>query len=218
MSQRLPASASVAQDVDGAKLSAPSALRNRQVLTELLEDVAPATGSALEIASGTGEHIVAFAQALPGLMWHPSELAADRHASIDAYRAEAGLDNVAPARALDACTAGWASTLPPFDLILCINLLHLESADAAHTLLTEASHALHPGGTLVFYGPFRRDGALTSEGDARFDAQLRAADPAIGYKDDQTILQWLTAAGLDIAEVRDMPANNLAFIARKPSS
>lgn len=217
MTDTLPPSASVAQSTDGVKLSAPSALRNVDHLTQLLTDIAPTSGSALELASGTGQHVTAFAEALPGLMWHPSEVADDRRASIDAYRAESGLANLAPARALDACATGWGSAAFPHDLILCINLLHLIPDLAAQTLVREAATALGSGGTLVLYGPFKRNGILTSDGDARFDAQLRGADPMIGYKDDSDISAWLITAGLEIAQTTLMPANNLAFIARKPA-
>lgn len=217
MTGALPPSASVAEATQGAKLSAPSALRNTQALIDLLHNVAPEHGSALELASGTGQHVAAFAQAFPNLMWHPSEVAADRRASIDAYRAEVGVKNLAPSKTLDACTSGWGRDAFAQDLILCCNLLHLIPVDAAHTLISEAGAALAIGGTLVLYGPFIRDGVLTSDGDARFDAQLRDADPEIGYKDDSVIAKWLVAAGLKIIQTVQMPANNLAFIARKPS-
>lgn len=217
MTTRLPSTASVAQAIEGAKLNAPAALRNVDALCDLLLREAPTTGSVLELASGTGQHVVAFAQALPDLMWHPSELAADRRASIDAYRAETACTNIAPARALNACEGGWSGDVPPQDLIICINLLHLVSDEAAQTLVQEAGIALKPGGTCVLYGPFKRDRQLTSDGDARFDAQLRGADPLIGYKDDGDVKRWLAQAGLEVAEPVSMPANNLAFIARKPA-
>lgn len=216
MTGHLPPTASVAEATEGMKLNAPSALRNVDALTDLLLEVAPTTGTALELASGTGQHLVAFAQALPGLTWHPSDLAADRRASIDAYRWESACANIAPASALNACASGWSRNVPAQDLIVCINLLHLVSDPAAQTLVLEAGQALAPGGTLMLYGPFKRDGQLTSDGDARFDAQLRAADAAIGYKDDSTVSGWLAQAGLASAAPVPMPANNLAFVGRKP--
>ena len=72
-----------------------------------------------------------------------------------------------------------------------------------------------PGGTLVIYGPFKRDGQLTSDGDQRFDAELRGADPQIGYKDDTQVAEALARAGLSLAEMVDMPANNLALVATR---
>ena len=210
----LPPSASIATPSEGAKLFAPSAERNLPVITAFLSEVAPPQGRALEIASGTGQHIVALATALPNIDWFPSEIAPERMASINAYAASAQLSNIHPAIALDATKQGWSALHAPFDLIHLGNLLHLISQPAAHTLLTEASLALPPTGTLTLYGPFMRNGALTSDGDAQFHTELSTANPAIGYKDDQWINEVLTSAGLSLS-VREMPANNLAFIAKR---
>lgn len=211
---RLPPSASIAEAAEGDKLFAPSAERNLPIITALLCDVAPSCGRALEIASGTGQHITALAAALPNLNWFPSEIAPDRIASITAYAANAQLSNLHPPTLLDATKLGWAAHHDPYNLIHLSNLLHLISTPAALTILQEAALALAPLGTLTLYGPFMRAGVLTSVGDAKFDAELRAADPAIGYKDDTWINEVLTSAGLSLT-VRDMPANNLAFIAKR---
>jgi hypothetical protein len=101
-------------------------------------------------------------------------------------------------------------------VVVLVNLLHLIPTPEARTAVTEAAHALAPGGLLLLYGPFKRNGRLTSDGDIRFDAELRAANPAIGYKDDLDIVRWLADAGLSPIDRVDMPANNLAFLARKP--
>ncbi|MEQ6250046.1 DUF938 domain-containing protein [Sulfitobacter sp. HNIBRBA3233] len=212
----LPRSASVAhREGTGAKLFAPSAARNTAPIVALLSEVAPPGGRALEIASGTGQHIVALAAAIPQTEWFPSDIAEDRLASIAAYAAEARLANLHPATRLDACTVGWADRLGPFGMIHVINLLHLIPTDAARTVISEAAQALLPGGRLVLYGPFLRSGQATSPGDLSFDAQLRASDPAIGYKDDIWIETCLQGAGLLLEDVRKMPSNNLAFIATK---
>ncbi|MGJ8616773.1 MAG: DUF938 domain-containing protein [Sulfitobacter sp.] len=218
MSRKLPSNASVATTQGGAKLHAPAAARNTDALSAMLCTYAPAHGTALEIASGTGQHVAAFAKTLPNLRWHPTEIDDARRASIDAYVAEMGLNNVALAKYLDATTSGWSIEQPPYDLILLINLLHLISSAETTTLIIEASKALTPGGTLILYGPFKRSGVLTSAGDARFDADLKSADPAIGYKDDLDIIRLLGDAGLTLAETVAMPANNLAFVARKARS
>lgn len=211
---RLPPSASVATPSGGATLCAPSALRNLPAILALLRDVAPPQGRALEIASGTGQHIAALAEALPEIDWQPSEIAPDRIASIDAYATQSGRGNLRPALLLDASAPGW-SAQASYDLVYIGNLLHLLPEAAARTVLLEAADALAQGGTLVLYGPFRRGGVLTSEGDAKFDAELRAADPEIGYKDDAWVIEVLTGSGLTLGKVREMPANNLAFMARR---
>ncbi|MBM1634735.1 DUF938 domain-containing protein [Sulfitobacter mediterraneus] len=215
MTRKLPSTASVAIAQDGAKLHAPAAARNAQALRNLLLDHAPKTGRALEIASGTGQHIVEFATALPGLHWQPTDIEAERRASIDAHVAEAGLSNVAPAAHLNAAEAGWHDAHAPFDLIVLVNLLHLISEAEVRTVITEAAKALRPQGVLVLYGPFKREGRLTSEGDVRFHDQLRTADPAIGYKDTLDMRRWLGDAGLTAVQTIEMPANNLAFVSRK---
>lgn len=218
MTRALPPSTSIAHIQEGAKLHAPSAERNAAPLCEMLTRYAPTDGSALEIASGTGQHVIKFAPAMPNLHWHPTEIDADRRASIDAYVTEAGLTNIAPATALYATTQGWGTATTPKNLICLANLLHLISTPETQILISEAALALALSGTLILYGPFKRDGVLTSEGDARFDAELRAADPAIGYKDTLDIAGWLSDAGLTYIATDTMPANNLAFIARKPSA
>lgn len=212
----LPEAASVAQPLQGAKLSAPAAERNAEAILEVLQALAPKTGRALELASGTGQHAVAFARALPGLKWQPSEPDPERRASIDARVYEAGLPNLRNAIDLDACAPSWSDAHPDQDMILLVNLLHLISTPEALTLIHEASQALSPGGRLFIYGPFLRGGQATSDGDARFHASLRASDPAIGYKDDDDLSGWLRSEGLVLVDIRAMPANNLFFIAERP--
>ncbi len=213
MSGRLPLSASVAISADDVKLHAPAAARNADAITALIAAVAPPEGRALELASGTGQHVTRFATECPGLHWHPSDVDPARIASIDGYAADSGLKNIAPAQQLDATRAGWAED-GSHALVVVVNLLHLISEQDAAIVLAQSARSLEPAGVFVAYGPFRRQGNLTSEGDARFDAELRAADADIGYKDDQWIAARLASHGLTV-EVREMAANNLAFIARK---
>ncbi len=213
MTGRLPPTASVATPLDGARLHAPSAERNAPALCDLLLAHAPAHGAALEIASGTGQHVAVFAAALPGLDWQPTDPDPIRRASIDAYAA--GAANIRPAVALDATAPGWGVAHHPRDLIVLVNLLHLIPDARAAVLVTEAATALAPGGVVILYGPFTRGGRFTSDGDARFDAELRRADPAIGYTDDALLRDWLTDSGLNRIDTVEMPANNLAFVARR---
>ena len=193
-------------------MSAPSALRNRDVICAELVRLAPATGRALEIASGTGEHVVRFAAAMPGLEWQPTDPDPARRASIAAWAAEAGLRNIHAPRALDAAGPGWSSEFGPADLVVLVNLLHLVSWPEAETVLSEVAAVLAPGGVFALYGPFLRDGTATSEGDAAFDAHLRAQDSAIGYKDVIDTCARLVTAGLAHVETVAMPANNLLLV------
>jgi SAM-dependent methyltransferase len=198
-------------------MHAPAAERNAEVITEALQDIAPAKGRALELASGTGQHAVAFARALPGLDWQPSEIADDRRASIDAHAAATSLPNLRAAIPLDATEPGWGVRHSGQALIVLVNLLHLISADEAQILIAEAAQALAPGGVLAIYGPFLREGRATSEGDARFHASLEAQDPDLGYKDVAEVQSWLEAQGLHPVRTVEMPANNLFLSARRPA-
>ncbi|MEX0308124.1 MAG: DUF938 domain-containing protein [Ruegeria sp.] len=214
--RKLPPSASVATEGDGDKLVAPAASRNATVICDLLARVAPSTGQALELASGTGQHISAFAQRMPGIHWQPSEVTAERRASIYAYTT--GLPNIAAAIHLDATAPGWHKSIAQQDLVVLINLLHLISCPDTKTLVTESARVLNEGGRLILYGPFMRAGRLTSDGDQRFHDALVQQDPEIGYKNDAEILALLEVSNLELVEVVQMPANNLAFVAKKTAT
>jgi SAM-dependent methyltransferase len=216
MTAKLPPSASIATATENGKLNAPAAERNADAIADVLTRIAPRSGHALEIASGTGQHIVCFARTLPGLIWTPSEIAKERRASIQAYRSDAGLANLVAPLHLDACKPGWSGSVPAQDLIITVNLLHLISEAAAKILIHEAAQTLRPGGALMLYGPFLRSGKTTSNGDARFHSELQSADPNIGYKDRDDVLAWAQASGLECSEIIDMPANNLALIFTAP--
>lgn len=219
MSRRLnlPDTASVAHPSDDGRMFAPSAARNAADIAALVAQHAPASGRALEIASGTGEHAVIFAGAMPGLDWQPTDIDPARRASVDAHAAMAGLANLRAAIDLDATASGWGAAHAGQDLIVLVNLLHLISEAEARTLIAEVAQALAPGGMFILYGPFLRDGETTSDGDRTFHASLRAQDPEIGYKDDWDVIDWIHANWLDLVQVVEMPANNMAFVARRPA-
>lgn len=199
------------------RLSAPYALRNRDAITDALRHLAPPTGRALEIASGTGQHVIGFAKALPGLHWQPSDPDETRRASISAWTKAEHSPNIAAPIALDASATGWSQQYDPFDLIFLSNLLHLIPDAAATTCLSEMANALRPGGRVVVYGPFLRDGKTTSDGDAEFDARIRTENPGAGYKDVRWVLDAWADAGLTPNAPQDMPANNLLLSAINPN-
>ncbi|MEO8243804.1 MAG: DUF938 domain-containing protein [bacterium] len=209
MSLKLPDSGA-AVTPDGRR-HAPSAARNAAAILAVLQRELTAPARLLEIASGTGQHAALFAAALPWIDWQPSDVNSDNLTSIRAWR-EA--DNLREPVVLDASVAGWAAKWQPLDAVLVVNLLHLIPLAAVTTVLAEGSAALGPGGRFLIYGPFLRDGKTTSDGDAAFDASLRAQDPAIGYKDIGVIRPKLEQAGL-VVRVEPMPANNLMLIARR---
>ena len=201
--------------LDGAaagRRSAPSAERNQEPILSVLRRVAPARGRVLELASGTGQHAAAFAAALPGLSWQPSDGNPEALDSIRAWVVAAGLPNLMPPLLIDAGVPGWHRNHARQDMVFVSNLLHLISAAEAQAVLSGMLATLAPDGLAVVYGPFRRGGALTSAGDRAFDERLRAQDPAIGYKDVDTLAGWARAAGGHLAETVEMPANNLMLV------
>ncbi|TKZ22188.1 DUF938 domain-containing protein [Shimia litoralis] len=218
MPRRLVQPTPPALSENDARLVAPSATRNVDHIVAVAQDFAPDhEGTALELASGTGQHIIHLAQAIPHLQWQPSEIDPDRRSSINAYVQTSPLPNISPAVPLDATTSGWATRHLGQSFILLVNLLHLISEAEARILISEAAAALAPGGVLMVYGPFMRAGDLTSQGDIDFHTSLRNQDPEIGYKDDFDVLEWGQDAWLDYVDLIEMPANNLALIWRKPT-
>jgi SAM-dependent methyltransferase len=216
MSLRLPDSG--AGTLPDGRRVAPSASRNAEAIRAVLLAVAPATGRALELASGTGQHAALLAQALPGLDWQPTDRDPGNLASIDAWAAWSGAANLRRARVLDAGAPGWGAAEEPCALVQAVNLLHLVPGAVEQAVVAEAAQALAPGGLLAIYGPFLRGGRTTSDGDAAFDALLRAQDPAIGYKDAAVVQGWMAAAGLIPRAPVAMPANNLVLLADKAAA
>ena len=212
---KLPPTASVVVQSRDGRLSAPAAEKNAGPITELVKEYAPERGAALEIASGTGQHIVKLAVVKPNLNWQPSDVDPLRIASIKTWCKEYNLANVKPPVILNATELGWSSKFNRQEFILLVNLVHLISEDEAKILVSEISAALAPGGRSIIYGPFKRNNKLTSAGDQTFHQSLIKADPQIGYKNDA----WMTAkfkdAKLELLKVVPMPANNLAFICEK---
>ena len=186
--------------------TAPSALRNREPILSVLRAVLPQSGSLLEIASGTGEHVAHFAANLPGWVFQPSNRDAAGRASIDAW-AE-GLANIRPAIALDV-TQCWPDA--GYDAILCINMIHIAPWEAGLALLDGAARLLRPQGLLILYGPYRVGGSM-SDSNMDFDADLRSRDPSWGIRDLETVSAEAAARGLAGPEVSTMPANNLTVV------
>ena len=213
--QKLPPTASVVHKTRLGQLHSPAAERNVRDIVRVVCEYSPSSGNALEIASGTGQHIVELAAALPSLIWQPSDVDPDRLVSITARSSEKQLANLLPPINLDVTTTDWADLCPKQDFILLVNLLHLVSDDEVELIIAGISQSLKPRGRCIIYGPFMRNGVLISVGDEEFHRSLIEADPEIGYKDDQWILGLFEEHGLGTVEVVEMPANNLAFVLQK---
>ena len=212
---KLPDTASVAVSQGNGRLFAPSAERNSAPIVNLIRRIAPESGNALEIASGTGQHIVQLALSLPNIIWSPSDVEGERLKSISAWVESENLLNIKPPIYLDATETGWAKSLPKSNFILLVNLLHLISWDETETLISELSIALKTKGIALVYGPFMRNGQLISEGDKNFHTSLIQTDPDIGYKNDLEMLTLFSNSGLVHLETVEMPANNAAFVLQK---
>lgn len=195
---------------------APAAARNRDAILAVLPAYLPETGTVLEVASGTGEHAVHFATHLgEGLTWLPSDGDPDAVPGIDAHAAAAGCARIGPARALDVCRPDWQADIA-FDAIFCANMIHIAPFAALEGLLRGAGAGLPPGGPLMLYGPFRRDGAHTAPSNAEFDRSLKERDPRWGVRDlEGEVVPHAARAGLRLAAVEAMPANNLIVVFRR---
>ena len=177
----------------GVKRTAPLALANRELLVGAVRALAPPRGLALELGSGSGEHALAMARAVPWLDWQPSDPEPTARASISAWRAEAHLPNLREPLDLDLLEPAWRRIAA--DLLLCVNVLHVAPPAAAAALLDGAA-AMPPGAPLVLYGPFL-DGPPPPR-LIRFDAELRAADPSLGIRPLAPLLGAATRRGLQL--------------------
>lgn len=195
-------------------LASPAVARNTGPILEVLRAQMPARGRVLEIAAGSGEHAVAFAGALPGLDWTPSDPSAEARASIAAWAATAHLPNLREPLALDVLdTATWPAG--PLQAIVCINMVHISPWAATTGLMALAGSRLVPGGLLILYGPFREDGVPLAASNAAFDDSLKARDPAWGLRDRNAVAAVAKDAGLALTLRIGMPANNLALLFRQ---
>ncbi|MBF8221432.1 DUF938 domain-containing protein [Halomonas sp. 328] len=193
-----------------ARLVSPAAARNAAPILAVLRDVLPERGRVLELASGSGEHALNFARALPGLVWQPSDPSPQARASIAAWRDAEGPDNLLAPIALDVTRRPWP--VAEFTALVCINLLHISPWAAGQALFAEAGARLPSDGVLFVYGPFKRDGAHTAPSNAAFDADLRRRDPAWGIRDLAAVEAEAQRHGLALSRVVEMPANNLSLV------
>ena len=205
----------VGQQLDDGRWFTASGERNKEPIAAVLARALPASGLVLEIASGTGQHVVHFAKAFPHLTWQPSDTDAAFRRSVAAWIAQEKLPNVRAPVDLDVAATPWP--VARADAILCINMIHVAPWAATQALLDGAGTVLPTGGVLFLYGPYRRLGQHTAPSNEAFDAQLRIQDPEWGVRDLEAVVALAEGAGLRLSEVIEMPANNLGVVLRRES-
>lgn len=195
------------------RLASPSAERNKEAIAAVLLQVLPRSGLVLEIASGTGQHVVHFARVMPHLTWQPTERDQDCLRSISAWAAVDTQATVQKPLYLDVTDPHWP--VDAADAIICVNMLHITPWSMTQALLCGANRILPPSGLLCFYGPYRIAGKHTSASNRAFDAQLRAINPDWGVRDLDAVADEARAFNIELARTFEMPANNLIAVFHK---
>ena len=195
------------------RLTSAAAQRNEEVILEQLRQVLPEHGIVLEIASGTGQHALAFSRALSPLRWQPSDPDPMHRASIDAWRDEQGLDNLLAALELDVTSNSWP--VQKVDAVVNINMIHIAPLEVTEALFRGAHRVLTAGGVLFMYGPYQINGEHTAPSNAAFHASLQERDPSWGVRDLADVKAVAFKAGFAFEKSVAMPANNFAVVYRR---
>ncbi len=196
------------------KLYAESCDQNKAPILSVLSRLFADAASVLEIGSGTGQHAIHFAAAMPHLVWQTSDVV-ENHPGISAWLGEAGLPNTPSPVALDV-RGDWPGRT--YDAIFSANTVHIMSWPEVERCFEGIGSVLAPGGCFVLYGPFNYDGAYTSDSNRRFDAWLKQRDPLSGIRDFTDLDRLAEAQGLAFEEDIEMPVNNRILVWRSQLS
>ncbi|WP_204137711.1 DUF938 domain-containing protein [Halomicronema sp. CCY15110] len=201
---------------------APAAERNREPIVAVLAEHLPASGTVLEIASGTGQHAVFFAERLAPRSWLPSDPNPIARDSISSWRAIAQPPNLYEPLAIDVTQAQWPHLVttwqqqhtPVSELraIVNINMIHIAPWIACEGLFAGAAQLLTVGDVLYLYGPFKQGGRHTAPSNAAFDRSLQQQNPAWGIRDLEAVCETAQTSGFVLQATIPMPANNLSVI------
>lgn len=195
------------------RLYLPHVARNREPILAVLRRVLPPDGLILEVASGSGEHAVYFAEALPAAVWQPSDRDPQARASIATHRAATALPNLLAPLDLDVTLPRWP--VERADAVLCINMIHVAPWAAAQGLFAGARRILPVGGIIYLYGPYRIEGRHTAPSNEQFDAWLRSQSRTWGVRDLGEVADLAAGNGFVLSETVPMPANNLSVVFRR---
>jgi len=191
----------------------PAVARNREPIAKVLDAVLPSSGLVLEVAAGTGEHGVFFAQRFPQLTWQSSDVDLSALQSIRAWQAKAGLDNLHPPVRLDVTEATWP--IERAAAIFNANMIHISPWETTLGLFDGAVRLLPAGAPLVMYGPYRIGGVHTAPSNARFEEWLKQRDPRNAVRNLETVAAEAEQRGLELAHRIEMPANNQTLVFRR---
>lgn len=204
------------------RLDAPAFHRNHEPIWSVLSGFLQGRcGDVLEFGSGTGQHVVAYGQRSPGLVWWPSDVNEHHLRSIAAWRAQAQPANVQMPLRIDLSDPDAqpeARGVPAALLaVLCINVLHIAPWAVAQGLVATSARLLQPQGRLFVYGPFMQHGRHTAPSNAAFDESLRRENPAWGVRDTGDLDRLARQHGLRLVESVPMPANNFVLVFARDS-
>lgn len=198
------------------RAQSPAAERNKGPILEVLRRVLPSEGVVVEIASGSGQHVVHFAEGLPTLRFIPTDPSPEARESIAAHLADVRAPNVEAPREIDVTSPSWWSSLTEHvDAFVCINMIHIAPIEAMQGLFRGAAEKLAPGSPLVLYGPFRFHGVFLAPSNEAFSEDLRRRNPAWGVRDIDDVTSAAAAAGFEVEEEIAMPANNHTVVLRR---
>jgi cyclopropane fatty-acyl-phospholipid synthase-like methyltransferase len=184
---------------------AESCDQNREPILSVIQPLFDDRQRVLEIGSGTGQHAVYFATALPHLTWYTSDCV-EYHAGIRLWLEEAALPNVHAPLALDVARSEWPAL--DVDAVFSANTAHIMHWPEVEAMFAGVGRLLQAGGIFVLYGPFNYQGRFTSDSNARFDGWLKGRDPGMGVRDFEALDGLAVAAGMALQEDFPMPANN----------
>lgn len=191
-------------------LTSAAAERNKDPILTVLESVLPETGSVLEIASGTGQHVCFFAEAMPGIRWQPTEPEDAARDAITTRIREAALENVAQPLALDVLEPHWP-VHELYDAVVCINMVHISPWRATHALFRGVAKLLAPQGKLILYGPYLENGKAV-QSNLDFDASLKRRNAEWGLRELEEVTRVAAGHSLQRLQIVRMPANNLTVV------
>ena len=194
-------------------LTSPAADRNKDPILTVLETVLPESGSVLEIASGTGQHVCFFAAALPGIRWQPTEPDAAHRDAIVVRIRESGLGNIDAPVALDVNEPRWP-VAANYDAVLCINMVHISPWSSTNALCLGAARHLRTHGKLVLYGPYLENGTAV-QSNIDFDSTLKRRNSEWGLRNLEDVTRVAALHGLQRQQIVRMPANNLSVVFTK---